>query len=231
LELLESSSDKEEEFQLEDLDALAAAISDNLEARLRQPCDSSAEDGIRAIFENTKSKRPESYGAFLVENGVVHLGPLPKGSDSRNVIASIANNNKAVAASEANGQLKYVMPTTREVTTGADWFNMKSPELTPELKTDLSILANRAYLDPKRFYKKDGTKKLATHFQIGTVVSGAHEFYSSLTHKERSRTYVEEIYKDTNIKSYLKRKYGQIQTTKSMKGHTKKYRGKNRGKK
>jgi len=225
--LLKSSCEHEEELQLEDLDALAATISGNLETRLRQPCDSKPEDGIRAIFENTKVKRSESYGAFVVENGVVQLGPLPRGHDNRNVIASLSG--IAAIPSEANGQPKYAMPTTREISTGADWFNMRSPELTPELKTDLSIVANRAYLDPKRFYKKDGSKKLATHFQIGTVVTGAHEFYSSLTHKERSRNYVEEISKDTNTKSYLKRKYGQIQTTKSMKGRTK-HRGKRRQK-
>jgi len=230
VELLQSSPELEEEFQHEDLDALAAAICTNLEARLRQPLDVNVDDGIRAIFENTKTKRSESYGAFVVENGVVQLGPLPVGHDSRNVIASIANNNRATKSSKENEPLKtYAMPTTRAITTGADWFHMKSPELTPELKTDLAIIANRAYLDPKRFYKKEGTKKLATHFQVGTVVAGAHEFFSSLSHKERSRNFVEEIYKDTSTKSYLKRKYGQIQATKSMKGHSKKYRGKRRG--
>jgi len=230
---LQSSIGLEEEFEHEDWDALAAAVSDNLEARLRQRNDTPTDDGIRAIFENTKTKRPESYGAFVVEKGVVQLGALPVGHDSRNLIASIASQNKvAVPTAEATVQPKtFAMPTTRVVTTGADWFNMKSPEMTPELKTDLAIIANRAYLNPKRFYKKEGAKKLAVHFQIGTVVAGAHEFYSSLSHKERSKNYVEEIYKDTTTKSYLKRKYGQIQATKSMKNHKKKFHSKKRGKK
>jgi len=36
---------------------------------------------------------------------------------------------------------------------------MPAPVLTPELKKDLQILNMRHYLDPKRHYKKTGSKE------------------------------------------------------------------------
>ena len=53
---------------------------------------------------------------------------------------------------------------------------------------------------------------------IGTVIEGPHEFKSSrLTKKERKQTIVDEILNDSQIKSYSKRKFLDIQKEKSNK--------------
>ena len=53
---------------------------------------------------------------------------------------------------------------------------------------------------------------------MGTVIEGPHEFKSSrLTNKERKQTIVDEILNDSQIKSYSKRKFLDIQKEKSNK--------------
>merc|ERR1711936_1381103 len=42
----------------------------------------------------------------------------------------------------------------REKTKGSDWYDMKAPEMTDEVKRDLEVLQMRNALDPKRFYKR-----------------------------------------------------------------------------
>eukprot|EP00744_Colponema_vietnamica_P005100 GILI01007504.1.p1 GENE.GILI01007504.1~~GILI01007504.1.p1 ORF type:complete len:167 (+),score=58.80 GILI01007504.1:107-607(+) len=112
-----------------------------------------------------------------------------------------------------------------EDTAGKDWFNMPATPITPELKQDLTALKLRAFYDPKRFYKKDSGKALPKYFQIGTVVEGAGEFYSSrLTNKERKGRLVDELLTDEKVKNYTKRKFREIDEKKRSggKGHYKK---------
>jgi len=210
---------------LEDLDSLVLSVSDRLETRLQAPDDTDGD--FRAIFEQDKKEksRPGHSGAFALKNGVVQLDSLPV-VKSRTFVAGITQNSSAPKNLESailpvEPQVrKYTAAiTTPIVTTGPNWFDMKTPHITPEIKHDLSILANRMYLDPKRFYKKENNKKLPKHFQIGTVIAAPHEFFSArLTNKERAESQLDEVNKDAGTKDYLKRKYGQIQAAKSMKG-------------
>jgi hypothetical protein len=57
------------------------------------------------------------------------------------------------------------------------WFDLPAPELTLELKRELTILRNRNFLDPTRRYKtsREDRGALPKFFQIGTVVEGATE--------------------------------------------------------
>ncbi|CAG8543208.1 19793_t:CDS:2 [Dentiscutata erythropus] len=119
----------------------------------------------------------------------------------------------------------------REATAGPGWFDMPKPELTPEIKRDLQIIKMRNVLDPKRFYKKDNSKSLPKYFQIGTVIEGPTEFYSSrLSRKERKKTIVDELMADEEAKKYYKRKFLEIQKTKQSGGkkHYKQLRKKRR---
>jgi hypothetical protein len=51
-----------------------------------------------------------------------------------------------------------------------------------------------------------------TSQQVGTVVEGAAEFYSSrMTKKERKQTIVDEIMGDDTSRPYLKKKYREVQ--------------------
>lgn len=101
---------------------------------------------------------------------------------------------------------------------GKGWFGMVPTPMTEELKTDLSVIRNRNYLDPKRFYKSaDKTKN--NIIQLGTVIEGSAEFYSSrLTKKQRRSNLTEEIMADPATADYTKNKYKAMQQKKSEKG-------------
>lgn len=89
--------------------------------------------------------------------------------------------------------------------------------MTPELKKDLQLLKMRGVLDPKRHYKKDDVKSLAPEFsQIGTVVEGPTEYFSSrLSNRERKKTLVEEVLGDERSTGRFKNKYREIQAVKT----------------
>ncbi|CAG8446943.1 16822_t:CDS:2 [Acaulospora morrowiae] len=119
----------------------------------------------------------------------------------------------------------------REATAGPGWFDMPKPELTPEVKRDLQVIKLRDVLDPKRFYKKDSSKTIPKYFQVGTIIEGPTEFYSSrLPRKERKQTIVDELMADDQAKKYYKRKFLEIQEVKQSgrKKHNNKLRKKRR---
>ncbi|KAG7272147.1 hypothetical protein CRUP_010216 [Coryphaenoides rupestris] len=102
---------------------------------------------------------------------------------------------------EAKRSLKQKRKEVKEKTTGDGWFNMKAPELTPELKADLKLLKMRGSMDPKRFYKKNDRDGLPKYFQVGTVVDSPVDFYHSrVPKKDRKRTMVEELVADANFR-------------------------------
>jgi hypothetical protein len=73
---------------------------------------------------------------------------------------------------------REVAKTTRK-SAGKGWFDLPAAEYTPELKRDMRTLKLRGAFDPKRFYKNADTRKLPTHFSIGTVVEAAQDFHSA----------------------------------------------------
>ncbi|KAJ1961321.1 rrna-processing protein fcf2 [Dipsacomyces acuminosporus] len=101
----------------------------------------------------------------------------------------------------------------RASTAGKNWFGMKAPVLTQEIKNDLRVLQLRNVLDPKRFYKKNsGNTKVPKYFEMGTIIEGATEFYSGrLTKKERRNNLVDELLADKQARDYFKRKVDEIQ--------------------
>ncbi|CAH2350581.1 rRNA-processing protein Fcf2p [[Candida] railenensis] len=114
---------------------------------------------------------------------------------------------------------------SNEVTdAGSRWFNMKQPELTASVRRDLQVIKQRAALDPKRHYKKEKWE-IPKYFEMGTIIEGNTEFYSSrMNRKDRGKTLVEEVLNDNDSKKYFKRKYSEIQDKKTSgrKGHYKK---------
>lgn len=94
---------------------------------------------------------------------------------------------------------------------GAGWFNMRAPQITPEIKHDLEVLRMRSVLNPKRFYKKNDTDALPKYFHIGKIIDSPVDYYSSrLTKKERKKTVVDELMADAQFKKYNKQKYKEI---------------------
>lgn len=102
-----------------------------------------------------------------------------------------------------------------------DWHEIPEARMTPQLQKDLRVIENRQHLDPKRFYKSSGTGRrkgeLPNRVHVGTVVVGAHEFYSSrLTRKERRRTILDEVMSDERIINYTKNKFKTLQKAKQI---------------
>lgn len=58
----------------------------------------------------------------------------------------------------------------REKSAGRNWFNMKAPEITEEMRNDLEVLKMRSALDPKHFYKKNDFKNLPKYFQVNLLI-------------------------------------------------------------
>ena len=127
----------------------------------------------------------------------------------------------------------------REKSKGSEWFGMKAPEMTEEVKRDLEILQMRGALDPKRFYKKNDRNVLPKYFQIGKYVDSPLEYYSNgggQHKKSKKKSLVDELMADAEFKKYNKRKYTEIIEEKSkmqpkrFKGKPKKKKGKAEGK-
>lgn len=100
----------------------------------------------------------------------------------------------------------------------ANWHEIPEAEMTPELRRDLILLENRAHLDPKRFYKSQGTGRkrgeLPTRVHVGTVVEAPHEFLSGrLTNKERRKSFADEIFSDNRLMKNAKRRFSKLQET------------------
>jgi hypothetical protein len=116
----------------------------------------------------------------------------------------------------------------RDNSAGQGWFGMRPTPMSDQLKSDLAIIRNRNYLDPKKFYKSADSFK-GKVLQVGTVIEGSSEFYSSrLTNKERKQNLTEEIMSDATVANYAKRKYYDMQSEKQRQIGSKKGKGRKR---
>lgn len=113
-------------------------------------------------------------------------------------------------------------------TAGSGWFGMDPTPMTDQLKTDLAMIRNRNYLDPKKFYKSsDGFNGKV--LQVGTVIEGSAEYFSGrLAKRDRRQNLTEEIMADTGVSKYAKRKYNEIQVDKAKPKRKVNKRGRNR---
>jgi hypothetical protein len=102
-------------------------------------------------------------------------------------------------------------------TAGSGWFHMKSPIITPEIKNQVQVLQMRAFLDPKRFYKKDSSKNtLPKYFQLGTIQGDPLHYYSDrISRKQRNKDLLDDLLQDADRRRYLKRKFQEIQRTRN----------------
>ncbi|KAF1971875.1 nucleolus protein-like protein required for cell viability [Bimuria novae-zelandiae CBS 107.79] len=113
-------------------------------------------------------------------------------------------------------QLKKQKKEEKRATAGSDWFNLPRTEMTPELRRDLQLLKMRNVLDSKRHYKKSDSKSDVPAFsQVGTIIEGPTEFYSSrINKKDRHQTLVEEVLAQEEQSGKFKSKYENIITSK-----------------
>lgn len=188
---------------------------------------------FQALAEETKPAEKEEVSEF--DKIQQQLESLPKIESALEKAMQKATDEKLLRsfAVKINDPVVATKKGKKEEKTdsGSDWFNMKRPELTPELKRDLLILKNRSVLDPKRHYKKEKWE-IPKYFQTGTVIEGPTEFYSArIARKNRGRTLAEEILNDDSTTDYFKRKYSEILRSNASgnKTHYKKLRAKRRG--
>ncbi|KAI5306132.1 hypothetical protein KEM56_002112 [Ascosphaera pollenicola] len=104
---------------------------------------------------------------------------------------------------------------TTKPSAGPEWFNLPKTDVTPELKRDLQLLRMRNVLDPHRHYKKSGKGKIPEYSQVGTVIQGPTEFFSSrIVKKDRKKSFLDEVVADQKSNERFKSKYSEIQDKK-----------------
>jgi len=108
-------------------------------------------------------------------------------------------------------QAKRQRQQERDKTKGKKWFDMPAPEMTDEKKMDLMAIQMRGGLYSDKFFKKgNDTKGLPKYFQTGTVVDNPADFYQRIPNKDRKKTILEELYADTKVKKFTKKRYAVI---------------------
>jgi len=75
----------------------------------------------------------------------------------------------------------------------------------------------RGVIDPKRHYKKSDSKSdVPAYSHVGTIIEGPTEFYSArIQNKDRKKTFVEEVLSQEAETGRFKKKYNEIQTSKT----------------
>jgi hypothetical protein len=155
---------------------------------------------------------------FVVESTQKHVSAMKKTSEG-----TMPSSYTAAYASFKKGTKR-----APDTTAGDGWFGMAPSAMTDELKTDLAVIRNRTYLDPKRFYKSSDTNQKIV--QVGTVIEGSSEFFSArLTKKQRRSNLTEEIMADPSAADYTKNKFRKMQQAKTEEEKKRKKRPK-RGK-
>lgn len=81
------------------------------------------------------------------------------------------------------------------------------------MKQDLQIIKMRSILDPKRHYKTDSAITQTPEFsQIGTIIEGSAEFYSSrIPNNDRRKTFVDEVLATKKLTGRFRSKYKDVQ--------------------
>lgn len=113
---------------------------------------------------------------------------------------------------------KYLEQKARRIenakTTGEGWFNMKAPEMTPELREDLKTIQLRHIIDPGRFYKKLDRDNLPKFFQVGTILDNIVDGKKHRLKKSEVKSRIaEEFLSDDIEKNYSLRKFEELQSS------------------
>lgn len=128
------------------------------------------------------------------------------------LLKSLGNKLLAPSLNRKEAAREKLQLQPKKSTAGSKWFDLPETPLTAELKQDFRLIKMRGYLDPKRFYKKEKGHTFPKFFHVGRVIEGPTEFFSSrMTNKQRKGTMVEEVLNDKKTKTYLKRKFSEVQ--------------------
>ena len=163
------------------------------------------------------------------------LSMKSKCSEILNKYCTLYDKEKCVQPLNINYVNKKARKEEMKNTTGPLWYNMKAPELTPELKEDLKAMQIKQYTDPTQFFKKNDKNKLEKFFQIGTIQDNILEGKKNRLRKSEVRNRIAEEILDRDIsKNYTLKKFDEIQKQRRKIGLKKsqlnKYKLKTKGK-
>lgn len=160
--------------------------------------------GIKEL--QRRAERTDASTRFFVTDATKkHTDAMQKGSNG------LVNSSYVTAYSS----FKTGTKRAPDPTAGKGWFGMVPTPLTDELKADLTVIRNRNYLDPKKFYKS--ADKFGSVLQVGTVIEGPSEYFSSrLTKKERRNNLTEEIMADPASANYARNKFKKMAQEKTI---------------
>jgi hypothetical protein len=180
--------------------------------------------GIADVSVSELRKRAEASDAAKYNKQISILTKHKASFDP--ALATKIKTPSSLAIQKSAGRAAFQIPTSfassfrnkpqkqNDNTAGAKWFGMTPTPMTDSLKTDLALIRNRNYLDPKKFYKSSESFE-GKVLQVGTVIEGPSEYYSSrLVKKERRQNFTEEVMADAGVASYAKRKFGELQMEK-----------------
>ncbi|KAL0491128.1 rRNA-processing protein fcf2 [Acrasis kona] len=94
------------------------------------------------------------------------------------------------------------------------WNNMQAPQLTPELQMEVQAMALKHAAEGRGKNKKAvaDLDNLPKYFQVGTVVEGKHEFYSSrVVRRKRHQSILDELVAQNEETGYVSQRYKEIQ--------------------
>ncbi|CAH0722253.1 unnamed protein product, partial [Brenthis ino] len=169
----------------------------------------------QSIIKKEKKKRLFHFEQLDIETGKLksNLGGVDVEKEMKKsvLVPGLEKEHRLPKYDVSDRKLRAMRKKEREKTKGPGWFNMKAPEMTPELKNDLQVLKMRSAMDPKHFYKKNDMEVLPKYFQVGRVMDAALDHVNErVTRKERKRTMVDELLADAEFQKYNKRKYKEI---------------------
>ena len=187
------------------------------------------EEGGDVMNQGRKNKEDE----FLNEEFALSM--KSKCSEILNKYCTLYDKDKCVQPLNINYVNKKARKEEMKNTTGPLWYNMKAPELTPELKEDLKAMQIKQYTDPTQFFKKNDKNKLEKFFQIGTIQDNILEGKKNRLRKSEVRNRIAEEILDRDIsKNYTLKKFDEIQKQRRKIGLKKsqlnKYKLKTKGK-
>ena len=171
---------------------------------------------------------------FLNENKI--LNTKKKSEEIISKYCNLYNKDKAIKPLNENYLEKKRRREENKTTTGPKWFNMKSPELTSELKQELKAVQLRRISEPFQFHKKNDRKGYAKFFQIGTIQDNILDGKSSRLKKNEIKNRIAEQLLDFDLENnFTLRKFNEYQEQRKKIGLKKsklnKYKLKSKGKK
>jgi hypothetical protein len=115
-----------------------------------------------------------------------------------------ANNASLIKSARA----KAKVDASKAPRSGSGWFDMASSTVDERARSDMQALAVRHIADPSRRYKVERRGAPGSRFfQLGTVIEGRGEFYSSrLKRKDRKASLTDELLDNRDVRELVKKR-------------------------